>query len=67
MELHFGERINDALNRITPSAFRAFSSFLKQYVGFYVPPSIWLTACVLVCCCAFYLLVRAARGPDPKP
>ncbi len=62
----FGERVNQVLDGVTPTAFRAFSSCVKQTVGIWIPPSIWLTACVLVGLGALYLLLRAARGTEPR-
>ena len=64
MQQHFGEHVNEVLNGITPKAFRAFSSLIKQHSGVYVPPSIWLTACVAVGLVALYLLLKFA-GKSP--
>ena len=58
MHQHFGEHVNEVLNGITPKAFRAFSSLVKQESGIWVPPSIWLTACVAVGLVALYLLLK---------
>lgn len=63
MRQHFGEHVNEVLNGITPKAFRAFSSLVKQESGLWVPPSIWLTASIVVGLGALYLLLRAARAP----
>lgn len=64
---HLGEELNQALDGIAPTVFRGFSSMIKQQAGVWLPPSIWLTMCLLLACCALFFLLRLARGPDLRP
>lgn len=40
---------------------------IKQQVGIWLPPGIWMTVCLLLACCALFFLLRLARGPDLRP
>jgi uncharacterized membrane protein len=61
-----GESVVRYIDSISPSICRYISNYLRQYIGFFIPPGMWLVLFVLgllVGAWALIVAIRAKRFP----